>query len=306
MLYYNLGGVSMKISREKNPLQKIISMIKIVFYGQFAIISAVLIYLAIRFFVDKALPVSITYLIILMLLLMMSAVSGYFILRDQNLFYDMGQKYESQEVSYENVKELNHILRAQRHDFLNHIQVLYTLMELGEHAETSKYLDELYEDVGKLNANIKTKSVALNALLQAKSNEAERLKLHLELSVNTRFEGYNMPDWEMCRIIGNLIDNAFEATIDPDESVRVDIVEQIKRYEIKIRNGSRDVDEMELLQLFEPGYTSKSEKEGHGMGLDIVKTILKKYGNEIDMSYSEGIMTTKVLIYKSPCFDVKI
>lgn len=38
------------------------------------------------------------------------------------------------------MENLNNTLRAQRHDFLNHLQVVYSLMEMKEYDEASAYL----------------------------------------------------------------------------------------------------------------------------------------------------------------------
>ena len=51
---------------------------------------------------------------------------------------------------------LNRTLRAQRHDFLNHIQVVYSLLEMGESAEAADYLERIYSQlrtVSKVNKN---------------------------------------------------------------------------------------------------------------------------------------------------------
>ncbi len=49
-------------------------------------------------------------------------------------------------------------------------------MELEEYEETRTYLNHLYGDIIKVGSRIKTESVSVNALLQAKSNEAEKKK----------------------------------------------------------------------------------------------------------------------------------
>ena len=41
------------------------------------------------------------------------------------------------------VAEAERLLRLQRHDFLNHIQVLYTLLQMGKHDRALAYIQKL-------------------------------------------------------------------------------------------------------------------------------------------------------------------
>ena len=51
----------------------------------------------------------------------------------------------------DNLNRLNNDLRAQRHDFLNHIQVVYSLIELGEQEEAHRYLEQVYTDIQRIS-----------------------------------------------------------------------------------------------------------------------------------------------------------
>lgn len=42
------------------------------------------------------------------------------------------------------MEKLNNTLRAQRHDFLNHLQVVYSLMEMEEYGEANSYIEKVY------------------------------------------------------------------------------------------------------------------------------------------------------------------
>lgn len=52
--------------------------------------------------------------------------------------WKMKQHYLSLRESYQNLEKLNSNLRAQRHDYLNHLQVVYGLMEMEEYEEDRK------------------------------------------------------------------------------------------------------------------------------------------------------------------------
>ena len=65
------------------------------------------------------------------------------------------------------VEMLNNTLRAQRHDFLNHLQVVYGLIEMDEYEEARNYINKTYKDIQSVSQVLKTASPAINALLQA-------------------------------------------------------------------------------------------------------------------------------------------
>ena len=99
---------------------------------------------------------------------------------------------------------LNLKLRAQRHDFLNPLQVVYSLMEMGEYQDATAYLETVYSQLHAVSRVLRTKVTAFNALLQVKNAECERRGIALELDVRSTLEGIAMPAWELCCVIGSL------------------------------------------------------------------------------------------------------
>lgn len=73
----------------------------------------------------------------------------------------------------EQMDALNLKLRAQRHDFLNHLQVVYSLLEMQEYGEATAYLERVYDEHRSVSSVLRTKMTAFNALLQVKSAACE-------------------------------------------------------------------------------------------------------------------------------------
>lgn len=290
----------MKILKEKVQLKKILWIIRILYSLQIITLILAMGYLIVQIGIIKEEPGILSYIILLIPMVTIILINGYFIVTDSTIFNGLNKRLVLQEESYENIEQLNRDLRSQRHDFLNHIQILYSLMEMGEHVETTHYLNRLYGDIGKLSANIKTQSVAVNALLQVKSNEADNLGIKYTVKISTRLEHMNMHDWELCRVLSNIIDNGFEGTIKMDENRYVDISikEHIKAYEIIIKNSSINIPYDLRRRLFEAGVTTKSNPKEHGMGLYITSQLMHKYNNTISMNYSDGIVEVGLKIGK--------
>ncbi len=157
-------------------------------------------------------------------------------------------------------------------------------MELEEYEETRIYLNHLYGDIIKVGSRIKTESVSVNALLQAKANEAEKKGIHFDLLLKSRLENIPLGEWEFCRILGNLIDNAFEALESSGyhkKVVTIQIYEAIKSIEVRVRNNGPFIEDKMANKIFEAGVSSKKDKTDHGMGLYIVRKLLEDEGHRI-------------------------
>lgn len=185
------------------------------------------------------------------------------------------------------IDEVNRKLRAQRHDFINHLQVVHSLVQLQEYDEAAKYIATTYEDIRQVGELLKTANPAVNGLLAAKKQKAIESNINLEFHITARLENPPVPDWELCRILSNLLDNAIFAAAQSGGSVHVTLREDIHSMYFSIEN-SGIIDEDLLKKVFEPGFTTKGDK-GTGMGLFIVKETMEKYNGQINIDTGDGV-----------------
>ena len=90
------------------------------------------------------------------------------------LFHYIGtlrKEYDTLLLSYRNMENLNRTLRSQRHDYMNHLQVVISMIELEEYDNLKEYLEPVYLDIQKTGKALKTSKPAVNALLSAKAGE---------------------------------------------------------------------------------------------------------------------------------------
>jgi len=177
---------------------------------------------------------------------------------------------------------LNLQLRAQRHDFLNHIQVVYSLLEMGEGDEAADYLERIYSQLRTVSKVMRTKVTAFNALLQVKNAACEERGIRLNLDIRTTLEGLPVPPWEICCIIGNLMDNAMDALADTaDGWIELEVRETLRHFTFTIANNGPGIPEELRERIFESGVSTKGE--GRGMGLSIVQKTLAEFGGTIEL-----------------------
>ncbi len=210
----------------------------------------------------------------------------------------MSVKLQGLDETVTQMTDLNTALRAQRHDFLNHLQVVYSLIEMGEHDEANRYIEQVYGDIQAVSKALKTACAPVNALLRAKMAEAEQRGIRVELAVHAAWDGLPLPGWEMCRVLSNLIDNAMDAlqgTHDP----RLDITlsEDVKSYAFEVKNNGPAIPEKNLSNIFEPGFSGKGE--GRGMGLHIARETMRQAGGDLTVESCDAFTAFRGTLPKS-------
>ena len=182
------------------------------------------------------------------------------------------------------MSQFNNTLRAQRHDFLNHLQVVYSLIEMAEYQEANEYIEQVYGRITSVSRVVKTANPAVNALLMVKTAACEKAGVPVQVSITSKWETLEnaMPDWEVCKVLSNLIDNAIDAMEKtPAAQRRLTIVlgENVKQYTFRVENTGEMIPETIRERIFIPGFTTKGD--GHGMGLHIVRRTLHERGGDI-------------------------
>ena len=165
---------------------------------------------------------------------------------------------------------------------MNHIQVIYSLTELEDRPAALDSMDRLYTSVRSAGRSLKTASPAVNALLAAKSAACQEKNVPFLTDIRSDWKACPVPGWEMCRILGNLIDNALDAPAGRElKPIQVALWEDVKGFHFAVENNGAPVPEEIQDSLFQRGFSTKGP--GRGMGLSIVQEILEQYGGQIDL-----------------------
>lgn len=212
------------------------------------------------------------------------------------LYEKLKRHYEALAESFYRVQELNTRLREQRHDYLNHLQIVYGMMELGEYEELHDYLEPVYRDMMKVGRAIRTSIPAVNALLMAKMGTASAQNTDFYVEVKSNLKELKVEPWELCKVLSNLIDNAVTALQEKEENRRMtlEINEERDCYLFSISNNGPRIPPERRGIIFRQGFTTKRE-EGHGMGLYIVSEILRENGGtiQVDSDEEETVFTVR-------------
>lgn len=167
-----------------------------------------------------------------------------------------------------------------RHDIKNHMASIYGSMVNGETENAMEHISAMM-DVYKYKNAFLTGNAAIDSVLNFKMEEA----VHRGIALNAYTEipeGVRIDPFDASVIIGNLLDNAFEAVseLDGNKTVECAVKYRVSVLIIEVKNpysGERQKDGDRYI-------TTKNDKKNHGIGLKNVKDALRKYDGMLELN----------------------
>lgn len=180
-------------------------------------------------------------------------------------------------------------LRMQRHDYMNHLQVILMQVSSGKNEDARKYILGLSEDASSGLSCFCTGSSYMDAILNTKKRRALRYDIQLTACIDSILENIELSDSELSSVILNIIDNAIDELKKYDKEykyIHVDIYSDIDYHNISIKNNGSKIKDVK--KIFELGYSSKGKNRG--FGLYSIKKLLESHKCNIEV-YSDDMET---------------
>ena len=194
---------------------------------------------------------------------------------------------------YQEVENMYKQIRGWRHDYRNHIQVMKILVANGDTEGLKNYLDELDADLNTVDTVVKTGNAMADAILNSKISlaQSKQISVHCDAHIPVKLK---MSELDLCCIIGNLFDNAIEASQALPEAERIiRIYMDMKGTQLYISFTNFTATK----KLKKTGNLFQSTKgEGHGFGLVRIDTIIKRLDGYLSRNSEDGAFTTEILI----------
>ena len=121
---------------------------------------------------------------------------------------------------YKEVENRYRQIRGWRHDYRNHIQVLKAFAAKGDMDAIRAYLDELDTDLNTVDTVVKTGNPMADAILNSKISLARSRNIPTQVDAHIPVK-LKMSELDLCCIVGNLFDNAMEASMALPEEKRL-------------------------------------------------------------------------------------
>jgi len=209
-------------------------------------------------------------------------------------------------------RQLSHIeqyadtLRAQSHDFANKLHTIAGLIQINATDQALDLIGQESKGIQEL-VRLLTSSVSepvLAGCILGKYNRAHELGLELELDSMSHMGLIpdHIPVEGLVSMVGNIIDNAFEATrlnilqnVDLNNKIHLSLNDfgDDLVFEITDNGAGVAVDDQE--SIFEKGISSKPGFD-HGYGLFLVKTLVDNLGGQIMVEPGE-VSGTRFVVY---------
>ena len=194
---------------------------------------------------------------------------------------------------YREVENMYRQISGWRHDYRNHIQVMKALAAKGDLAGIQAYLDELDTDLNTVDTVIKTGNAMADAILNSKISLAKSRRIPVQADAHIPVK-LRMSELDLCVILGNLFDNAIEASLAlPEDQRLIRVYMDMKGTQLYISftNFTAAKKQRKLGQRF-----ATTKGEGHGFGLVRIDNIIDRLDGYLTRNSEDGAFTTEILI----------
>lgn len=197
------------------------------------------------------------------------------------------------ETHYREVENMYRQIRGWRHDYRNHIQMMKVLAANGDMDALKAYLDELDTDLNTVDTVEKTGNPMADAILNSKISLARSRNIPTQVDAHIPVK-LKMSELDLCCIIGNLFDNAMEASMAlPEEKRMIRVYMDMKGTQLYI--SFTNFTAAKKLSKVGKGFKT-SKGEGHGFGLVRIDDIVSRYDGYLSRNSEDGAFTTEILI----------
>lgn len=202
---------------------------------------------------------------------------------------NMNRAYKEQ---LEIMSESGERIRILRHDMKNHLLVLRNDIENGNKAKALEYIGRLTEHIDSYKAYISTGNSDLDGLLNYKLGIVDKHGIEARCFVTLPKE-IGIDIFDLVVVLGNLLDNAIEASETVAEPTIEVVMEKKKNYLcISVSNSIAG----SVLETNAELRTQKSDKRSHGLGLMSVGNIVTKYDGSSEFYEHDGMFTADVML----------
>ena len=197
------------------------------------------------------------------------------------------------ETHYAEVENMYRQIRGWRHDFRNHIQTMKAYAAAEDWQAVRRYLDELDGDLAAVDPVIKTGNPMADAILNSKISLARSKDIPVTADAHIPV-ALKLSEIDLCCIIGNLFDNAIEASLQlPPEKRLIRVYLDMKNTHLYLSFTNFTAGK----KLRRAGGLFPTTKgEGHGFGLLRTDAIVKRLGGYLSRNSEDGAFTTEILL----------
>ncbi len=186
-------------------------------------------------------------------------------------------------------EDTNQKLRIYKHDFMNHLQIIRSLLDMDCKDRIEEYIENLVDEGRGIKNNYQIGIPEIESTIYSAIASAEKY------DIETRIDAIELPEelhiniYDLVKILTNLIKNAIYALAnanDQEKILYIKIYWELDEYIFEIVNSVPTISQEIRRKIFNKGFTTKG-KHGDGLGLYIVKKLVKKNGGRMELKIDE-------------------
>ena len=247
---------------------------------------------------------------LIMALIVMSFVMWSFIIlifAIINTHERMKQKYEANFARdiistgrdhYHKMNEQYDALRIMKHDYKFHLNSAMDMLQSGDIEKSREYLNGLNKQFEDKELPSFCSNVVINSLISdyARKCKESNIEFNVTISIPPNF---TVPNYEMCIVLGNLLENALEACRKLENNRQIKLV-------LKPAGEPADTSGVQLILMVRNTYNGEVLLDGEkiistkrddnvGIGLDSVMAVVDRFGEMFRINYDNEFFSVFVL-----------
>ena len=191
---------------------------------------------------------------------------------------------------YQKMDEMYNKLRILSHDYKYHLSVARKMLGSDDSEGAGKYLTSVENKLAEVEMKTYCSNKVIDALVNSYAERCARLGVRFDVDINIP-ESLGIPNYDLCIILGNLLENAVEACEKLEHGRLIKLETQSIRSQLlfMVKNSYDGT-------VYHDDGTPLSTKTSAGFGLRSVKEVIARNDGDLSVEWNDETFTAYVAV----------
>jgi len=199
---------------------------------------------------------------------------------------------------YHKMNEQYDALRIMKHDYKFHLNSAMDMLKSGDLEKSREYLNGLHKQLEDKELPSFCANVVINSLVSDYARKCKESNIEFIVTISIPPD-FTVPNYEMCIVLGNLLENALEACRKLENNRQIKLV-------LKPAGEPADASGVQLILMVRNTFNGEVLLDGEkiistkkddnvGIGLDSVMAVVDRFGEMFRINYDNEFFSVFVL-----------